>query len=180
MFEEAVRVPLLLRLPGQTRQVRVGDPVSQVDLVPTLLDLLDEEIPPALQGKSLKPALESGRPTHGGPVVIEWNGPNTGGLSRYGASGYDGVRPPDVSAEDAAAGVTDAVRTIITADGWKLNWSPRGESELYNLETDPGETRNRIGDIGCSGVFQRLCEGIRQWQRTTGDTASGPPAAAGA
>ena len=40
MFEEAARVPLLIRLPGQTRAKTVPRSISHIDFVPTLLDLL--------------------------------------------------------------------------------------------------------------------------------------------
>lgn len=40
-FEEAIRVPQLLRIPGADRNgTRIDAPFSQVDLVPTLLDAL--------------------------------------------------------------------------------------------------------------------------------------------
>ena len=61
MFEEAVRVPLLIRMPGQRTQRRIAGPVSQVDLVPTLLDAMGCETPSHLQGKSLLPLLKGER-----------------------------------------------------------------------------------------------------------------------
>ena len=57
MFEEAVRVPLLVRRPGQTHGRRIAGPVSQIDLVPTLLDLMGQPVPDHLQGESLAPLL---------------------------------------------------------------------------------------------------------------------------
>ena len=53
MFEEAARVPLLIRLPGQTRAKTIQQPVSHIDFVPTLLDLLDQPSHPQCPGKSL-------------------------------------------------------------------------------------------------------------------------------
>ena len=58
----------------------------------------------------------------------------------------DVVRSLDSGAKAAEdelrASVTDPVRTIVTQDGWKLNRSTIGEDELYDLNTDPGETVN--------------------------------------
>ncbi len=59
-FEEAARVPLLIRLPGQAAQRRVLGPVSQIDLAPTLLDLMGQPLPSHLQGRSLRPLLQCG------------------------------------------------------------------------------------------------------------------------
>ena len=57
MFEEAARVPWLIRLPGQTRQKMISHPVSHIDFVPTLLDLLGQSNHPQCAGKSLLPLI---------------------------------------------------------------------------------------------------------------------------
>src|SRR5262252_1814696 len=57
MFEEAARVPWLIRLPGQTRQKMISHPVSHSDFVPTLLDLLGQSNPPQCAGRSLLPLM---------------------------------------------------------------------------------------------------------------------------
>lgn len=62
VFEEGLRVPLLIRLPDGTRQnERVTGMVSHVDIVPTLLDYLGEPSDPKLPGFSLL----KGRPADG-------------------------------------------------------------------------------------------------------------------
>src|SRR5216110_3494872 len=53
MFEEAARVPLLIRLPEQTRQKIISHPVSHIDFVPTLLELLGQSNHPQCAGESL-------------------------------------------------------------------------------------------------------------------------------
>ena len=40
MYDEMLHVPLIVRLDGQTEGLRVRDPISQVDLMPTLLDIM--------------------------------------------------------------------------------------------------------------------------------------------
>src|SRR5438046_10271718 len=57
MFEEAARVPFLIRLPGQKRGKLVPQPVSHIDFVPTLLDLLSQPSHPQCAGKSLLPVI---------------------------------------------------------------------------------------------------------------------------
>lgn len=54
--EEQLRVPLLMKLPGAHPQ-RIDSPVSLVDVMPTLLDLLDVAPPYEFQGVSLLPAV---------------------------------------------------------------------------------------------------------------------------
>ncbi|MBD3240516.1 MAG: hypothetical protein GF331_08010 [Chitinivibrionales bacterium] len=69
--------------------------------------------------------------------------------------------------------MTDPVRTIVTADGWKLNWSPAlGEHELYNLAADPGETRNAYAEHADDQLVSELKGRIQEWQRRTGDSVA--------
>jgi arylsulfatase len=61
LYEEEVRVPLLIRLPRSRRQQRVVEsPVSLVDLTPTLLGLLGFPPDRSLPGEDLRP-LWAGR-----------------------------------------------------------------------------------------------------------------------
>src|SRR5262249_39919124 len=53
MFEEATRVPWLIRLPSQMESKMILHPVSHIDFVPTLLDLLGQPSHPQCAGKSL-------------------------------------------------------------------------------------------------------------------------------
>lgn len=55
-FEEVLRVPLLLRGPGVPRGKRVDAMASLVDVMPTLLSLLDVPVPARLNGIDLSPA----------------------------------------------------------------------------------------------------------------------------
>ncbi len=172
-FEEAVRVPFLLRLPGQTRGMRVSNPISQVDIVPTLLDLLRQPLADHLQGKSLRPWFDpqaGTRPPE--DVIIEWNGHNNG----FGdVSGVVSIPQPMralASEEDIIRATTDPVRTVITPEGWKFNYSPAGEHELYDLSQDPYETHNLATQSTQQTRINELTEKIRRWQAQTKDTVS--------
>jgi arylsulfatase A-like enzyme len=60
-FQEVVRVPLLAVGPGLAAGRRVTEPVSLVDVVPTLLAGAAADAPARLDGRSLLPLLERGR-----------------------------------------------------------------------------------------------------------------------
>jgi arylsulfatase A-like enzyme len=53
---EVVRVPLAIRAPGLAPR-RVPELARQIDVLPTVLELLDLPVPPGLAGRSLAPAL---------------------------------------------------------------------------------------------------------------------------
>ena len=170
MFEEAVRVPLLLRMPGQKGGRRVRGPVSQIDLVPTLLDLLSQPLPGHLGGKSLRPLIEGDETSSDCDVFIEWNGGNSGVVGEGdGAFLVPSALRGAVSPDQVAEAVADPVRTVVTPDGWKLNQSRRGDHELYNLTNDPGELSNLYGREDSRPVIADLRERIVQWQQRTGD-----------
>jgi arylsulfatase A-like enzyme len=64
VYEELIRVPLLLRLPGgRSGGERVDAPVQLIDIAPTILQELELEPAPMMQGTSLfNPVLRDGSP----------------------------------------------------------------------------------------------------------------------
>jgi arylsulfatase A-like enzyme len=165
-------VPLLIRLPAgsaQRRQVRVAEPVSQIDLVPTLLDLMGQPVPEHLEGKSLSPWIEGTAHAPPGDVFIEWNGHNNGLGDVIGKVSIPESIRGLVSDDAIVAAITDPVRTVITPDGWKLNYSPLGEHELYHLVGDPLENDNLAVDPEMRPQMELLAAKIRRWQEETGD-----------
>jgi len=63
LYEEVLRVPLLMRYPGVLGAGQeVNAPVSNMDILPTVLELLDIDLPTTLQGQSLIPLLQGAAP----------------------------------------------------------------------------------------------------------------------
>jgi hypothetical protein len=70
LYDELLRVPLLILVPGvKPRQVR--EPVSLVDLGPTILDLLGAPTPGHFMGQSLAPFLRGESPKLTRPILAE-------------------------------------------------------------------------------------------------------------
>jgi choline-sulfatase len=64
LYDELIRVPLLVRVPNGSFVGRSDALVQQVDIMPTLFDLLgirDKDMKPAMQGHSLVPLVRGGR-----------------------------------------------------------------------------------------------------------------------
>ncbi len=176
MFEEAVRVPMMIRLPGGTGGGRrIDAPVSQIDMVPTLLDLMGCDPHPACQGRSLRGLIE-GRDADAGDVVIEWNGPNCG----LAADIIGKVELPETVTrhcppERAVEAITDPLRTIVSPDGLKLTVSPAlGDHELYDLTADPGERTNLLADPARADAAADLLARLGTWQDETADPTDLP------
>ena len=139
MYEEAVRIPWLMRVPAMGRRQRVIEqPVSQIDLVPTLMELMGHgEAAKNLPGRSLVPLVKGGSAVED-HVFIEW-----------------GTKP--------------RVRTVVSPDGWKLCLSKEDKCQLFNLRDDPHEMTNVYDSGKHEAVIARLTERIRDWQKKTDD-----------
>ncbi|MHC4572936.1 MAG: sulfatase-like hydrolase/transferase [Planctomycetota bacterium] len=145
MYEEASRVPWLMRVPWMGRNQRVIEqPVSHIDLIPTVLELMGSKSPDSLQGHSLVPLMKGGKPAED-HVFIEWN---VGTVQELNAP----------------------VRTVVSPDGWKLSLFKGDKSQLFNLNKDPGETKNLFDSGRHQDVINQLSARIRRWQKKTKDT----------
>ncbi len=143
MYEEAVRVPFLLRVPFlQQRPQHVRQPVSHIDVVPTLLDLLGKKPGEGLPGRNLVPLL-SGTPRREDPVFLQWT------------AEADGQGPN--------------ARTVVSPDGWKLVVHDTDHSMLFDRNKDPGEMYNLYGRKVHAATQTRLRKSIDDWQRKAGD-----------
>ncbi len=60
-------------------------------------------------------------------------------------------------------------RTIIAADGWKLNLSDADRGELYDLNSDPHEQHNLFDGPQQSERVRDLTGRIHAWQQATGE-----------
>jgi arylsulfatase A-like enzyme len=158
MFEEAARVPWLIRLPGTTRRTVVSHAVSHIDFIPTLLDLLGQPIHSQCLGNSLLPLIQ-GEAVTPGNVFVEW-APNRTKIKK-------GTRLARRRMIKRA--VEESTRTIVSPDGWKLSLRDKDSNELYNLNDDPFETRNLYGDRQYASLISRLTSEIHRWQQSTED-----------
>ncbi len=158
MFEEAARVPFLIRFPGQTRVKTIHQPISHIDFVPTLLDLLGQSNHPQCAGKSLVPLITE-EAAAARNLFLEW-APNRTKIKK----GTTLARRRMVK-----RAVEESTRAIVTSDGWKLCLRDKDLNELYNLNDDPLETRNLYADRQYAPVVSRLADEIHRWQDSAKD-----------
>ena len=161
MFQEATRVPWLIRLAGQKRSRIVSQPVGHIDFVPTLLDLLGQQKHSQCVGKSLLPLINE-QAVSPQNVFLEW-APNRTKIKK-------GTRLARRRMIKRA--VEESTRTVVARDGWKLCLRDKDSNELYNLNDDPLETRNLYSDRQYASVISRLSGEIHRWQESTNDTVT--------
>ncbi len=158
MFEQSARIPYLIRIPGQ-RAAPYSQPISHIDFVPTMLELLGR--PPHAQcvGRSRLPAIRG--EAEGAPEAIfaEWCRPK-----------FDITAKSKIATEDQTReAFAESTRTIISPDGWKLSLRDKDKSELYNLKDDPDERHNLYAKADKEKLAS-LTGAIHQWQEKSSDT----------
>ncbi|MCH7813779.1 MAG: sulfatase [Planctomycetes bacterium] len=130
IYQEQIRVPLILRLPGGPAGHVVSDLVRTIDVYPTVLEALDVDGPGPVEGLGLDDLI------HGRPDT-----------PRFAYA--DAILAYDLNAAPIRKQRPDDDLLYCLMDrSWKLIYRPtRPErSELYDLSADPTELHNRYHD----------------------------------
>ncbi len=133
LYDEVLRVPLVIRGPGVVPGATLGQQVRLMDLTPTLLDLAGVEPLTGIEATSLAPLLGGGSLPY---------------LPAYAESAPARAQFPEQD-KIQLPGIRGKWRMVRT-DRWKLIRIPREEGdlyELYDLVDDPGETKNLFADL---------------------------------
>lgn len=128
LFDEILRVPMLMRLPGQQEGQVIDRQVRTLDLMPTILELCNIATPEKIEGSSFAPL---------------WNG-NPGA--------YD--EPISISERWRDGSHVVAVRT----EAFKYIWDSEkpDEPQLFDLLADPQELHNVVANFPTEAKhFQR-------------------------
>jgi arylsulfatase A-like enzyme len=148
LYQEQIRVPLIIRVPGLAAGTRVGSLVRSIDLMPTMLAGagVDAKLWPAMDGVSLLPLMQTGK--------------SETALTAYA----DAVnlltyqRPYDAAIEDRR---DDKLYCLIDGSSKLIYHQLRpDQSELYDLARDPLEQRNLAATEGATltGLKGQLIE----------------------
>lgn len=131
-YEESIRVPLLIRFPAEVAAgTRIAQPVLNIDLAPTFVDLAGGTVPPSFQGHSLRPL---------------WSSP--GGA----------WRDVTLHVEPPRSGNVEPAALSLRTSRWKyVRYRPGGiEEALFDLEEDELEQRNAALDPRNLPVMEEL------------------------
>lgn len=145
-FQEVMHVPLLFVGPALPAGVRVREPVSLVDVMPTAFAVLGQPVPRGLDGLDLSPLWQ--RP-----------GASLGERFLFGEADWRNDE--------------DDVTRSVRSGRWKLVFDRRtGERRLYDLGRDPRERRDVQAEH--PELAQRLHAELEQFMREARETP--PPA----
>jgi arylsulfatase A-like enzyme len=130
LYDELLRVPLLIRFPPLFAAGRVAEPVQLLDLFPTLLEVAGLAAP-AGQGGGASLLKLDGAAARARPLVAEYLDPKQKPLEAVAK------RHPELDRERWLRPLRSIER-----DGYKLIWRVGGEVELYAVREDPAERRD--------------------------------------
>ncbi len=151
VYQASMRIPLVFRWPAEIAAgTRIGEPVSSLDILPTLLGLLGLEPPPdaVLAGVDLSARLR-------GTAANAANGERI----HYGVSG-EALLDGNPRREKGGP-----LWTMVRRGRWKLVRAPERAGvafELYDVEADPHESTNLASrEPGQVAALSRLLEDWR-------------------
>ena len=141
LYEGGVRVPCILRWPGQTPERSINDatPMSTVDLLPTFCRLAGIDVPVDIDGEDMSDVFRGAQRLRERPLMWEW---------RFRIAGHVIHKSPMLSILDGT---------------WKLLMNPAGDRvELYDYRNDPTELNNLAEKH--PAIVSDLAEKVLAWQ----------------
>jgi len=171
MYEESLRMPFILRYPGEAAPGSVNDDiVLNVDFPALFLDLAGVPVPDDFQGRSFRPLIQGSTPPDWRQAVYYryWmNAAHHNVAAHYGIRThkykliyyyYDGCGQPGTEQGHCAG-----KGSILSLDDLEPEW------ELFDLEKDPAELNNVIDDPAYAGVARELKDELHRLQAEVGD-----------
>jgi len=171
LYDAGIEVALLMRWPegGVQAGTVLTEMVSNIDVLPTMLDAAGVRIPPGVQGRSLMPLLRGERHEERQAVFAE----------KTFHSYYDPMRAIRTRRHKLIRNFETAflvevpgdiqAGAIFRADPTPYSKDRPAVVELYDLEADPLETRNLAGQPDVADVERKLSASLWKWMRETGD-----------
>ena len=170
LYDPGIEISLIARLPGSplSSGVAPSGMVSNLDVVPTLIELTGAEAPPDLHGASLLPVADGSAPGYTELFVEKtyhsYYDPMRGIRTnrwkyiRNFETGLGVEIPSDIAGSGAYRDVAG-----------RMNPSHHVEVELYDLQADPSERVSVAGRPETAAVEAELGAKVIDWMRDTGD-----------
>jgi len=131
LYQGELKIPLIIKYPSSQPTGVIEDPVSLVDILPTVVASLGFSIPEDVQGEVL--------PGGKHPIIAEYYN-NWVNIKRYGNHFNRDLK-------------------AVYDRPFKFIWESNGKCELYNIEEDPHELNNLVKEIpGKASEMQTLLD----------------------
>lgn len=170
LTDHGIGVMLIVRGPGGFEGGRVCDAmVSQIDIFPTICDLLEVDPPGWLQGRSMMPLVRREKEEINEEVFSEvtyhaaYQPMRAARTRRWKyVRRFDGREGPVLpNCDDSPS------KDVWLESGWADR--PVAEEELYDLVFDPGETQSLAREETARGVLDEMRGRLERWMKATDD-----------
>jgi iduronate 2-sulfatase len=152
-FEQATKIPLIVKVPNVTKGKKAESLVESVDLFPTLCELAGIKKESYLDGKSLVPALKNNKTT-----VKEF------AISQYPRGAGDGAKEVmGYSIRTKQYRYTEWVKGFTTNK--EFNEADIKAIELYDYKNDPLETKNIANEKQNEAIVKTLADKLHQYYK---------------
>ncbi len=143
MYDDVVRVPLLMRWPGVIPAGSTCDAfvINSIDLPSTFCDVFGVQPPPTFSGQSVLPLMKGERVDGRTTVFSTYHGNQFGPYSQR----------------------------MVADTRYKYIWNPTAEDEFYDLQSDPNELHNRATDPDCAALVAKMRTELIGWLEQTDD-----------
>jgi N-acetylglucosamine-6-sulfatase len=156
VYEEAIRVPLVIRGPGVPQGATVDDLSINADLAPTILDAAGATPGLPQDGRSLLPFAAHPDRFHGRELLIE--------------------KGNQLETDDDGATVQSGTFAAIRTSRYIYVENATGERELYDLAVDPYELDNQVANPAYAPVVAALANRLASLRSCSGESCRKKPA----
>jgi arylsulfatase A-like enzyme len=170
-YDSLIHVPFILRWPGRIQPQRIQATMAEnVDLLPTLLELVGIPAPAGCQGVSAVPVLDGRAQTLKDSVFACAGNPG----QEATAKSVDEWREANDTTSPVLWSIGAVQGCMIRTVKWKLSCYVDGQAELYDLENDPDELHNLYDRPEAASAQTRLLKQLLTAQMRAQDPR--PPA----
>lgn len=143
LYDDVVRVPLVVRWPGRVKPGSRCDAFvsHSIDLASTFCEVAGTGVPETFQGESLVPLLAGQQDNGRTDIFATYHGNQFGLYSQR----------------------------MVRGRRWKYIWNATAEDELYDLQSDPAELHNLAAQVDHRAELAGLRKRLVEWMEETGD-----------
>lgn len=172
LYDPGIKTLLVMNCPNQKlfNSGKVLDQmISNIDLMPTLLDFIGAEIPENIEGKSFLPILKDAKVPFRSEIYTEKNFHEIyDPLRSIRTKEFKYIRNFEPS--EFLYQVPLYIERGLSGQGLKDKIKmKRAEEELYDLKNDPNEVNNLVNNPACENILFELRQKLVDWMKETSD-----------
>jgi N-sulfoglucosamine sulfohydrolase len=190
LYDAGIRVPFIVEWRGTVKPGTTADAqVQLIDLLPTLIEAAGGSVPQGLDGRSFAGVLTGKTDKHRDRIFATHSG--DGDMNVYPmrclrkegfkyilnlypnheySSHIDRGPVPDRDGVPYWNSWVEAAKTSPTAAAIVKRYRERPAEELYDLEADPHERTNLVGEVQHAERLQAMRAELQEWMKAQGDT----------